>query len=166
MPENMSEPNSEMPPARGTSWVIGQVVLFCLFIVSLVGGNGIPDIPGIVFAQIVGVVVALGGAALSVWAFLHHGADLTPFPRPNAGQQLIDVGPYRYVRHPMYSGIVAFTLGVGLAYANPITVLCSFAFVVFFMAKTGYEEELLVAHVEGYREYRSSVPWRLIPYLL
>ncbi len=63
-------------------------------------------------------------------------------------------------------GGIVFTLGVGLAYANAATLLSSLAFTVFFMAKSGHEEDLLVANVPGYRDYRSSVPWRLIPYLL
>jgi len=79
---------------------------------------------------------------------------------------LIDSGPYRIVRHPMYTGIIAFVFGVGLAYANLATVLTGIAFIVFFMAKTGEEEDMLIREVAGYREYRSSVPWRLIPYVM
>ena len=145
---------------------MGQGILFVLFIISVLAGGSAPDVPGIVFAQIVGVVAALGGAAISAWAAVYHGWSLSPFPKPNEGQQLIDQGPYHYVRHPMYSGIIAFTLGVGLAYANPVTLLSSLAFTVFFMAKSGHEEDLLIAEVPGYRAYRSAVPWRLIPYLM
>lgn len=146
--------------------MVGQVLLFALFLASVIGGGEPPDVPGIVFARITGVVVALGGAVISVWAFRYHGSNLTPFPRPVDGMPLIEDGPYRYVRHPMYTGIIVFTLGVGLAYANAVTLLSSLAFTVFFMAKSGHEEELLVAELPGYRDYRSSVPWRLIPYLL
>jgi protein-S-isoprenylcysteine O-methyltransferase Ste14 len=66
----------------------------------------------------------------------------------------------------MYSGIIAFTLGVGMAYANPVTMLSSVAFTVFFMAKSGHEEDMLVEDVPGYRNYRSAVPWRLIPFVM
>ena len=162
----MSQPDSSKPPPRGLSWVLGQVVLFGLFLASVIAGGEIPDVPGILVARIIGVVVAVAGSVVSIWAFRYHGAELTPFPRPQEGQTLIDAGPYRYVRHPMYTGIILFTLGVGLAYANAVTLLSSLAFLVFFMAKSGHEEEMLVAHVPGYRSYRSAVPWRLIPYLL
>jgi protein-S-isoprenylcysteine O-methyltransferase Ste14 len=176
MPENLSQHDSgqgeeesghhRRESGRGGAWVVGQAILFVLFIVSVIGGSAVPDVPGILFAQIVGVLVALGGSALTVWSVVYHGSRLTPFPKPNDGQPLIDQGPYRYVRHPMYSGIIAFTLGVGLAYANPVTILSSFAFTVFFVAKCGHEEELLVEEIPGYRQYRSRVPWRLIPFLL
>jgi protein-S-isoprenylcysteine O-methyltransferase Ste14 len=172
MPENMSEndsyPREEPPPSdsRGGWWVVGQVLLFILFILSVLDSGPVPDVPGIDIARIVGVVVALCGAGVSVWAFSYHGSRLTPFPKPVAGQELIASGPYRYVRHPMYFGIILFTLGVGLAYANPVTILSSLAFTVFFMAKTDHEERLLVQDVPGYRQYRSAVPWRLIPFVL
>jgi protein-S-isoprenylcysteine O-methyltransferase Ste14 len=167
MPENMSHPDSdEEDSGRGGWWVVGQVLLFALFIGSLFAGGPPDDVPGIIFVQVVGVIVALIGVGVSIWAFRYHGPGLTPFPKPTDGMELIDEGPYRYVRHPMYSGIIAFTLGVGLAYANPVTLLSSFAFTVFFMAKSGYEEDMLVKELPGYRQYRSSVPWRLIPFVM
>lgn len=167
MPQNLSRSDSDRPHrGRGGWWVAGQVVLFALFIASVVFGDPIDDAPGLVFAQIIGVLVALLGVGISVWAFRFHGPDLTPFPKPIEGMDLIDGGPYRYVRHPMYSGIIAFTLGVGLAYANPVTMLSSVAFTVFFMAKSGHEEDMLVDQVPGYRAYRSAVSWRLIPFVM
>jgi len=66
----------------------------------------------------------------------------------------------------MYTGIVIFTLGVGLAYANPVALLSSATFLVFFMAKTGREEEMLLERVPGYGAYRSSVPWRISPFVM
>ena len=167
MPENLSQSDSDTSnQGRGGWWVAGQVLLFALFIASVVFGDSIADAPGLVFAQIIGVLVALFGAGISVWAFRFHGPDLTPFPKPSDGMDLIEDGPYRYVRHPMYSGIIAFTLGVGLAYANPVTMLSSVAFTVFFMAKSGHEEDMLIDQVPGYRAYRSAVPWRLIPFVM
>ena len=166
MPDNLSQDDSDMTPGLGVGWVIVQGVLIVMFLLSVIWAEPVEDVPGLVFARIVGVIVAIAGAAISVWAAVFHGSRLTPFPKPVDGMQVIDQGPYRYVRHPMYSGIIAFTLGVGLAYANPATMLSSLTFFVFFMAKTGHEEDLLVQLVPGYRRYRSLVPWRLIPYLV
>ena len=63
----------------------------------------------------------------------------------------------------MYSGIIAFTLGAGIAYANPAAAVVGVVFFLFFLAKTSAEEEFLVEAVPGYRGYRSRVGWRLIP---
>ncbi len=151
---------------RGTSWVIAQGAIFALFLVAVVFGETIEDVPGLIFAQITGLVVGFAGAAVSVWSLFQHGWKVSPFPRPVEGVKLVDSGPYRFVRHPMYTGIVMFTLGVGLAYTNPAVLLSSATFLVFFMAKTGREEEMLVSNVDGYRSYRTSVPWRIIPFVM
>lgn len=164
MPDNLSQSDSNM--SLGVGWVIAQGALFVFFFMALISGDAVSGVPGLVVAQAIGLFVALGGALLSVWSLMQHGWRVSPFPKPVDGAQLVESGPYRYVRHPMYSGIVLFTLGVGLAYANPVVLLTSFTFLVFFMAKTGREEEMLVAGVPGYRAYRSAVHWRLIPFVM
>lgn len=170
MPDNLSQSDSdntpEEPTSSGGGWVVAQGIILVFFLISVLAGEPIQDVPGIVAARIMGVLLAVLGAALSAWAALLHGSRLSPFPKPVDGMALIEGGPYRYVRHPMYSGIILFTLGIGLAYANPVTMLSSLAFAVFFMAKTGHEEDMLVASVPGYRDYRSDVHWRLIPFLV
>jgi protein-S-isoprenylcysteine O-methyltransferase Ste14 len=164
MPDNLSQSDSDM--SLGVGWVIAQGVLFVFFFIALFSGDTVSGAPGLVFAQIIGLIVALGGALLSMWSLMQHGWRVSPFPKPVDDAHLVEGGPYRYVRHPMYSGIILFTLGVGLAYANPVVLLTSFTFLVFFMAKTGREEEMLVDGVPGYRAYRSDVPWRLIPFVM
>jgi protein-S-isoprenylcysteine O-methyltransferase Ste14 len=164
MPDNLSESDADM--SLGVGWVIAQGALFVLFLIALLSGDSVADVPGLIFAQVMGLVLALAGAALSVWSLMQHGWSVSPFPRPVDDAHLVSSGPYRYVRHPMYSGIVLFTLGVGLAYANPAVLLASFTFLVFFMAKTGREEDMLVEAVSGYRTYRSEVPWRLVPFVM
>jgi len=164
MPDNLSQSDSSM--SLGVGWVVAQGALFVFFLMALVSGDSVSNVPGLVLVQILGLVLALGGATLSEWSLMQHGWSVSPFPRPVDDAHLVSSGPYRYVRHPMYSGIVLFTLGVGLAYANPAVLLASFTFLVFFMAKTGHEEAMLVESVPGYRTYRSEVPWRLIPFMM
>ncbi len=164
MPENMSRNDSDM--SHGAGWVIAQGAIFLFFLIAVLYGDTVQDVPGLIFAQVVGLLVGVAGAAVSVWALLQHGWRVSPFPKPVDGAHLVTSGPYRYVRHPMYTGIVFFSLGVGLAYANPVAMLSSVTFLVFFMAKTGREEEMLVAEIDGYRSYRSNVVWRIIPFVV
>ncbi len=160
----MSPIDSDME--RGTGWVVAQGAIFTLFLFAVVFGETIEDVPGLIFARIIGLVAGICGATVSVWSLLQHGWKVSPFPRPVEDAHLVDSGPYRFVRHPMYTGIVMFTLGVGLAYANPVALLSSVTFLVFFMAKTGREEEMLVEKIDGYRLYRTDVPWRIIPFVM
>jgi len=143
--------------------VVVQVILFVFFFVALIAGETIAEFAGLIYVRSTGLLLALVGSGISLWSALEHRFRVSPFPRPIAGARLIESGPYRFVRHPMYSGIIAFTVGAGLAYANLAAAITGIMFFVFFMAKTGREEEMLLVAVPGYRGYRSAVPWRLIP---
>ncbi|MCL1595229.1 MAG: isoprenylcysteine carboxylmethyltransferase family protein [Actinomycetia bacterium] len=162
----MSPEDSDMKSERGIGWVLAQGALFVFFFIAVLFGDSVSEVPGLVLVWTVGVIIAVGGAALSAWSVLLHGSRLSPFPFPVEGMQVIDTGPYRYMRHPMYSGIVLFTLGVGLAYGKPSVLLSSLTFLVFFVAKSGHEEDMMIKYMDGYREYRSSVPWRIIPFVV
>jgi len=162
----MSPSDSDSVRERGYGWVVAQGALFVFFFIAVFTGDSVSDVPGLVVVWIIGVIVAIGGAAVSLWSVLLHGSRLSPFPFPVDGMAVIEGGPYHYVRHPMYSGIVLFTLGVGLAYSKPTVLLSSLTFLVFFVAKSGHEEDMMIKYMDGYSEYRSSVAWRIIPYLV
>lgn len=166
MPENMSLPDSDNSRERGFAWVAAQGVLFVFFFIAAFAGESVSDVPGLVVVWIIGVVLAIAGAALSAWSVMLHGSRLSPFPFPVDGMAVIESGPYRYVRHPMYSGIVLFTLGVGLAYGKPAVLLSSLTFLIFFVAKSGHEEDMMIKYMDGYSKYRSGVAWRIIPYVV
>lgn len=159
----MERDEGDRNQSRGTVWVIAQGVLFAFFVAALVVGRTMDDFGGLVYLRSAGILLALFGSFVSIWSLRQFGTKVSPFPRPVEGARLIETGPYRFVRHPMYSGIIGFTLGAGLAYAKPSAALTGLLFLVFFLAKTGREEELLVESVPGYRAYRSRVGWRLIP---
>ena len=167
MPRNLSRDSSDPVDAPdaplGVGWVIVQGVLFVFFVIAMIGGERLDPFTGVVYVQSAGLLLALFGSIVSIWSVLQHGSRLSPFPKPVEGAVVIESGPYRFVRHPMYSGIIAFVLGASVAYMVPAAMLAAPAFLVFFMAKTGHEEQLMIDELPEYRRYRSEVPWRLIP---
>ena len=92
MPENMSQSDSDT--GRGAGWVMAQGVIFLIFLIAVVFGDSVQDVAGLIFAQIVGLIVAVSGAAVSVWALRQHGWQMTPFPKPPDGAHLIESGLY------------------------------------------------------------------------
>lgn len=79
------------------------------------------------------------------------------------GQVLIDAGPYRHVRHPMYAGALLIFLGLPLALGSlwglPFTAL-----IVGVLAwRLTAEERFLIQSLAGYADYRRRVRWRLVP---
>ncbi len=66
----------------------------------------------------VGIVLMWAGIAVRQWAITLLGRFFTVDVRVQADQMVIDRGPYRWVRHPSYSGMILTFLGMGLTLGN------------------------------------------------
>ena len=140
---------------RGGGWVLAQTALMLLF----VGLVFVPPFwpPELSF---IGIPLAVVGAVAFVWAARSLGKSLTPYPRPREDAELVERGPYRFVRHPIYAAGLLFFLGVGLASSLPAT-LAAFALGAFWWRKASVEEAHLAARFPGYEDYRRRVRNRL-----
>ncbi len=70
-----------------------------------------------------GVLVITVGAALRLWAIVTLGRWFTYDVRVTEGQAVVDRGPYQWVRHPSYTGVLLVLLGLGLTFGNWLSVL-------------------------------------------
>jgi protein-S-isoprenylcysteine O-methyltransferase Ste14 len=149
--------------SRGGGWVAAQFVLMAAIVA---GGLAGPSWPGGASATLllVGAATTVGGAALAVWSARALGRALTPFPRPAAGGELAEGGPYRVVRHPIYSGGLAFFLGISL-WLGPVALACTGALAVLWALKAGVEERHLRTAYPGYAEYAARVTSRIVPFV-
>jgi protein-S-isoprenylcysteine O-methyltransferase Ste14 len=78
-------------------------------------------------------------------------------------QQVISTGPYRWVRHPMYAGVILFVLASPLALGSLWALICA-ALLCFAMAvRLLAEERFLAINLPGYAAYRATTRYRLIP---
>jgi protein-S-isoprenylcysteine O-methyltransferase Ste14 len=67
---------------------------------------------------VVGLVLMVAGLVIRQWAILTLGRFFTVDVRVHAGQTVVERGPYRWVRHPSYTGLLLVFVGVGLALGN------------------------------------------------
>jgi protein-S-isoprenylcysteine O-methyltransferase Ste14 len=65
-----------------------------------------------------GLALMCAGIALRQWAVVLLGPFFTVDVRVQPGQTVVDRGPYRWVRHPSYTGLIAVFVGLGLALDN------------------------------------------------
>ena len=147
---------------RGTGWVVAQ---FTLMAAILVAGLVPPHWPreGHFATSAVGAVLVVAGAGLAVWASRSLGRSFTPFPKP-LGAGLVTEGPFAIVRHPVYTGGIAFFLGYSLCASVPAVVL-TVALAALWVGKLGVEEGLLSNAYDAYPGYRRRVRWRLLPFV-
>jgi protein-S-isoprenylcysteine O-methyltransferase Ste14 len=82
------------------------------------------------------------------------------------GQVLIEVGPYRYIRHPSYSGALLTLLGFGLTLGNWAGLAASLSCMwIAYAYRIRIEEAALVSALgETYKQYRKRT-WRLVPFV-
>jgi protein-S-isoprenylcysteine O-methyltransferase Ste14 len=116
--------------------------------------------------QIAGAVVLICSFALLFLTF-RENTYLSPVVRIQAerGHAVVDTGPYRYVRHPMYAAIVLFVVGTPLLLGAWLGVPIGALFVALLMQRIILEERTLRAELPGYVAYMSQVKYRLIPYI-
>ena len=112
--------------------------------------------------DVAGAALALAGAVLVVASARALGSSLTPFPRPKRGGALITNGPYRLVRHPIYTGGILFFTGFGLV-TSAAALLLALGLAVLWAFKARVEERLLEDVYGDYRAYRNETRWALFP---
>ena len=111
-----------------------------------------------------GIVVIWVGLALRVWAVLTLGRSFSTFIQVDADQAVVTRGPYRWVRHPSYTGLLLIALGFGLGVGNWLSLaICAVIPLVGLLPRIAVEEAELVRVLgDQYRSYQKATR-RLVP---
>ena len=81
------------------------------------------------------------------------------------GQKVVDTGLYGIVRHPMYSATVFLFLSMPLILGSPLSFLIMLLYIPIIVKRIRNEEAVLETQLEGYKEYKNKVKYRIIPYI-
>ena len=79
------------------------------------------------------------------------------------GQEVIITGPYKYIRHPMYLGILILFLCIGPALGSILALVPGSMIAILFIARTAKEDGMLCEELDGYMDYTKRVRYRLVP---
>ena len=114
--------------------------------------------------QLAGVVITVLGVAFAIWARFtlgrNWGMPMTLREQPD----LVTGGPYAFVRHPIYTGIIFAMLGTGLTFGAWYFFVLVIAF-GYFLISTQREEKDMTAHFpDAYPAYKARTK-RLIPFV-
>jgi protein-S-isoprenylcysteine O-methyltransferase Ste14 len=151
---------------RGEWYVVAQIVLLAWVFF------GPRDFPGWILwrkpwdtvSVIAGGMIILAGLALFITAIMHLGSNLTPVPYPKEDGTLIETGPYRFVRHPIYCAVLLIAFGWAFLVHGWLTLGYAIIMLVFFDIKSRREEQWLKAKFPGYGGYQKRVH-KLIPFV-
>ncbi len=110
-------------------------------------------------AAAMAVGIAIAAAAMAVNPFF----SATVRIQSDRGHTVVATGPYRYVRHPGYAGMLLVTLGGPVLLGTLWGLVPAGLLAAIFMLRTALEDRTLRAELAGYSDYASRVPSRLLP---
>ncbi|MCM2372709.1 methyltransferase family protein [Aporhodopirellula aestuarii] len=112
----------------------------------------------------VALVLIVAGALLGIGAWLTFGlTKITVMPELKDEARLITNGPYRFIRHPMYTAVALFCLGFVVASPSLWRILIWIALVVVVTAKSRIEEAFLLDRFSEYSQYKKRTG-RFLPF--
>jgi protein-S-isoprenylcysteine O-methyltransferase Ste14 len=143
---------------------IYSVILMLLMIISALDGGRYLWSTVPLSVQMVGWIL-LVVAGVMVWHVMMFNAYLSSWARlqEDRGQVVIQTGAYRFIRHPMYLGIIVGFLGIPLVLSSWWAMIPSVAIVGLFVYRTYREDQMLICGLTGYAEYTERVKYRLLP---
>jgi protein-S-isoprenylcysteine O-methyltransferase Ste14 len=113
--------------------------------------------------QKAGLWMAILGGLIIILALLQLNKNLSPFPTPKDKSVLLQNGLYKYMRHPIYTGIILLFSGDSVYQNSVYKLLISLLLVILFYLKSNYEEQRLEQKFSDYKLYKSKTgkffPW-------
>lgn len=141
---------------RGGLWVLAQIPLMLVALLLPVwfgAGKLLPQD----LLSITGTAITAVGMFLAVWGLKSLGDALTPYPGPLSEATLHRHGAYRWMRHPIYAGVMLASFGWALWWLSGIGVVYAMVLAIFFDRKAAFEEIRLREKYPDYADYSRKV---------
>jgi len=114
--------------------------------------------------SVLGFVGVLAALLLMVWV-IRVNTYLSRFVevQKERAHKVITSGPYQYVRHPMYAGLIILLYSIPVALGSLWTLIPASVLTVLFVIRTYLEDQTLHEELAGYTSYSTKVKYRLLP---
>jgi protein-S-isoprenylcysteine O-methyltransferase Ste14 len=114
--------------------------------------------------HLVGLTLAALGQLLSSWAVIANKffSDVIRI-QIDRGHTVVSDGPYRFVRHPGYIGMILYSLATPVLLDSPWALIPGGLTVLLIIVRTAVEDRTLLAELDGYQDYAARVRYRLLP---
>ncbi len=115
-------------------------------------------------AQVIAMLILIGSYALVVWA-TGVNAFFSQVVRIQSerGHAVISSGPYRYVRHPAYVGMILVVVGAPVMLSSWCALIPGICSALLVIVRTALEDRTLQSELPGYGEYAQRTRYRLVP---
>ncbi len=114
--------------------------------------------------HIAGTIAFAAGLGFFGWAMITNAYfSTTVHIQSERGHTVCRSGPYRFIRHPGYSGTILQSLGIPLLLGSWWALIAGVAAAAFIIIRTSLEDRTLQAELPGYKDFASEVRYRLVP---
>jgi protein-S-isoprenylcysteine O-methyltransferase Ste14 len=165
----MDDPVATETQTSQWSWILVALLFSFLVVCSSTSSSGYlfpRAIPDILVIGLSGMIITLMGLGFSVCARVHLGKYWSSMPAIRVDHKLIRTGPYRFVRHPIYTGVLVGVTGTAIIIGMPLGLIAFFLLLVVYLWKIREEEKYLQEEFgEEYARYKKEVP-ALIPFIV
>jgi protein-S-isoprenylcysteine O-methyltransferase Ste14 len=161
----------DVPEKRGKEFALRTITVLVAIIVAANGQAinaflvrlGLPaEFSSVI--RTVGVVAALVGLCVAIWARYHLGRNWSSHPTMKQEHELVTHGPYHWVRHPIYTGMSLMLIGSGLALGATWLFICV-AGIAIFVWRIHIEEGLMLQLFPNqYPDYKQHTK-ALVPFV-
>jgi protein-S-isoprenylcysteine O-methyltransferase Ste14 len=111
-----------------------------------------------------GLILFALGMGLIGWVLaVNRHAETTVRIQTDRGHQVVTTGPYRFVRHPMYAGVLLIYAGTPLMWGSGAAMWVSLALIALFIWRTVEEDRTHRRELPGYIAYSACTRYRMIP---
>ena len=150
-------------------WDQVLMAVYTVFLVAMLvlagldaGRFGWSKVPVVVRAL---ACIGLGAAMLLIWRVMEANTFLSERVRiqEERGHRVITTGPYRYVRHPMYVGVILSMCCIPIVLGSWYALILGGTIGILFVLRTALEDRTLIHKLSGYLAYAQNVRFRLIP---
>ncbi|MBN1376309.1 MAG: isoprenylcysteine carboxylmethyltransferase family protein [Dehalococcoidia bacterium] len=119
-----------------------------------------------IWLSILGLALFIPAFLIATWAMaVNKFFEWTVRIQNDRGQYVCKDGPYRFIRHPGYSGLIISLMVFPLILGSCWGLVLSFILALVIIARTVLEDRTLQKELPGYREYASTVRYRLLPFV-
>jgi protein-S-isoprenylcysteine O-methyltransferase Ste14 len=146
-------------------WIFSLIAIILLFFIANIPPFNIPLIQSSLASRSFGFLVEVLGLCIAIWARITLGRNWSASVTFKEKHELITKGPYKWVRHPIYTGMITMFLGAAIYLGVLAGLLAIFFVFLSFSIKLRDEEALMTKHFpKEYTKYRKTTK-ALIPFV-
>lgn len=142
--------------------VISYIITFFQFKDTFLENSIMPNYE---YVEYIGLAILVFSLLFAIWARIELGRNWSGAIQKVEGQRLVRSGPYKYIRNPIYTGVVFGFLGTFITFGNLASLIGFCMILIIYIIKITREQKFLIMEFgEEYKKYIKE-SWALIPYI-